>query len=386
MNIPETLLKLPEKELKKILSEENIYKAKYVIRNGSIYEVESKHKGVVFLNRGGVSSIEDFRYRYTPLSLNELDKIKKEQLSNTINNWTYEQWFKWCTKQFINSYGEEYVDWENDPYIIVHFPEITIRNSVEQSHIIRDLYLKFYIGQNGIVINGLRRGTLTDIEVRNDYVFSHVSTGNIFGWNSTFCFGYTEIADLRSRLESGRNNGRMTIFKELKFFLEALKEYFSWESLEGVPYRKIDDVIYDKKLWGDTYKQFHPSMLECVLKELESFTYVFDNSGEEYHVTLDNVSREIIGDILTEKFPESCDLYLEGRSVIKRVIQEQNYENEFIEFKGENRPFKLITVTDVNIELPKRINVSILNEVCAIIETRFNKFLIQKKVNEYNQG
>lgn len=381
MNIPETLLKLPEKELKKILAEENIYKAKFVIYDEQIYEVEKKYKKKVFFTDGSEENVDHLQCYYKPLSFEQFGKIKVKNISQLIDNWTRQQWFNWCKRQFINSYGEEYV-YDSDPCIYVHFPETTISNSMEQSHIIRDLYLKFEISKNGVFLNGLKRGTLTDAEVRNYYTFSHVNNGeNCFSWADMFCFGETQISQLRNDLRRNRK----TAFRSLPFFLEAVKEYLSWESLEGVPYRKIDDVIYDKKLWRNVHLNYSKEMLDFVIQHIESFTYTFDNNEEGYFVKIDDTSKETIANLLTERFPECCSLYLEGRSVERRSVDDECREiPDHILWKGEYRPFKLITTTDVNMQLPKRINNYALDGLCKTLEIKFNQFLKEKKLNEYS--
>lgn len=381
MNIPETLLKLPEKELKKILAEENIYKAKYVVYDGQIFEVDKKYKNRIFFKEGRDESFRDFLDYYSLLSFNAFIEMKRMKILDSINDWEYDQWFNWCVKQFIHSYGEEYVDITQKPYIIVHFPEITISNSMEQSHIIRDLYLRFCIGNASVGADGLKRGTLTDAEIRNKYTFSHVNNGgDCFWWADSFCFGDTQISKLKNIIRRGRKE----VFKNLSFFLEAIKEYLSWESLEGVPYKKIDEVIYDKNLWRNV--EYYPSerMINFVKQNLESFTYTFNNNNEGYYLQLDDNSRETIANMLTENFPEYCSLYLDGRSVERRNVDTNKYDiPQHICWKGEYRPFKLINTIDINAELPKRINNNVLESICKQLETKFNKFLKEKKLNEY---
>lgn len=387
MKIPEKLLKLSEKELKETLVD-NIFKSEYVIYDGDIVDNIERTKKLLFVD-GVRMNYNEFIKECEPLTFEKLNRFRKENVLSTINTWTTTKFFNWVHRQFVDVYGEEFVYYDTYDTIYVHFPELVVRNSVEQSHIIRDVYLRFLLDTRRVTLKGILRGTLTDIEIRNEYVFSHVNTGNIFGWNSTFCFGYTEIADLRSRLESGRNNGRLTIFKELKFFLEALKEYFSWESLEGVPYKKIDDVIYDKKQWreANTSTFDREKALNCVLNNIEEFTYTYDyNDDGNQTIKLSAEAKEKIEAILEQNFPENLLYYLEGMSVEKRNISDISYRNsEHIYFKGEYRPFTLITVENKE-ELPKKICRGMLRSVINMLEDKFTQFLINKKLNEYNNS
>lgn len=389
MQIPEELQKLSEKELKKILKN-NIFQAKYIINKeyDRIDEIEAKIGKYFYRTKDK----ERISYRniqrkdyYEPLTFDSLQRFRKENILNNINNWSYTAFKNWCVKQFNDVYGEEFVD-EQDNYVIVHFPEVEISNSMEQSHTMRDIYLKFEIYSCRVCLKQLLRATLTDVEIRNNYTFSHVNNQDeVFDWSTgSFCFGETAISNLRDEL-----NSRTKIVKNLRFFLEAIKEYLSWESLEGTPYRSINNVICDENLWINTSGEEEYDIdggVSVVINNIQDFTYTFEYSENQYYTQLSDTTTEEIANILEQKYPEQLLPSLDGKSVRKNEVSECSYENErYIWFKDNYRPFKLINTESADIELPMKINSYFLRDVCSYIEEKFNTFLKQKKLNDYTK-
>ena len=258
-----------------------------------------------------------------------------------------------------------------------------ITNSVEQSHLMRDVYLRFEIyGSGEVYLTHLNRGTVTEKEYRNNYQFSHCNTNIVREWCGNFCFGETPIKQLRYDL---KNKNKLFVFKNLKFFLESLKEYLSWESLEGVPHNKIDNVINDTNRWYSSNYEISRNDLETVyntaISKLSSFKYEFLSEA----VCLTNSSVSMLAEILTQEFPQHSTYYLNGNSVEECSIN-RNYHcpQQHIQFKGEWRPFTVIKEEETQITLPKRIYNNILNEVVKKINQEFTKFYINKKLNDYN--
>lgn len=146
-------------------------------------------------------------------------------------------------------FGEEYVDVEklspNDFNLIVLFPEINITNSKAYKHVIKDLYVKINIEINphnatnenrpsNIVLSGIR-GKLSEEEYHSNYGHSHFSGGGIEGW-SDFCLGSSDFAMIIQTM-------RFSLTPEdWSLLFLSLENYVSWESLEGGPYRKIENI------------------------------------------------------------------------------------------------------------------------------------------------
>lgn len=380
MKIPEELKRYSEKELKKLLSEKNVYNTKFLYNKeyDQIDIVERRDRINIYVENGSAYTKKYLKETHEPLEYNTYKQAKISVITDS-ENWFPETFKKWVIKQFIDCYGETFVDVQ-DEYIIIWFPEITISNSVEQSLVMRDLYLRFtlYEEDRRIYISGLKRATVTASEFRNRYKFSHC-TGDFFDWDADFCFGSTDIARLRKQSNSGE------VFSNLRFFLEALKEYLSWESLEGTPYKSIDVVINDRNLWKDARPVRYDSerAVDIVKRGLERFNYDFKHYNGEYSIKLSNETRNKIEEILIANFPEHLVYNLNGRSVIKKDVDKISYrDSKFVFFKNEWKPLTIIE--DDEIELPKTIASNILEGVINSIEKEFSQFLTNKKINELN--
>ena len=385
--IIQELSKYSQKELENILNKKNVATSKYLKskRSDDLYILLGKDADGRFrVVNSGINSYKELEYYFTPLTTKQFAEIKIKNLEKLIDNWPTERFTDFCKRQFIKCYGEEYVDCQgNDVY--VHFPEVTISNSVEQSHVMRDIYLHFIVRDNLVHLNGIKRTTYTEKEIRNNYLFSHCSSlYNPTSWTvDSFCFGATDIADLK---DSVKYNGRKAVYKDLYFFLEAIKEYLSWESLEGVPYRKIEDVIRDVAKYkpANTPEVNNwPALYEECINNIESFEYSFNEVDGEYRIKLESSSIGNIASILTDKFPQYCYLYLDGQSVEERAISPCGFVNpRQMYFKGEYIPLVILPDEETEHTLPKRIHTHILNQVVRIIENKFEEFYINKKLNE----
>lgn len=141
--------------------------------------------------------------------------------------------------------------------LIIKFPEIIIKNSRDQKHIIKDLYVRikfheprliervneqannesgYHIEFSNLICStylyGLR-GTLSSQEYRHGYLHSHLYSRHNYNleWGK-FCLGSGEINQtllLLSHIDSYTTE----LFTLLLLQLEA---YVVWESLSGVPY------------------------------------------------------------------------------------------------------------------------------------------------------
>ena len=120
----------------------------------------------------------------------------------------------------------------------LHFPIIEISNSQNLKHTIKDLYVRFQFNSIGILgdIDGTR-ATYNQAEFESLYSHSHLSSSAAKDatWGG-FCFGSESINNDIGTLQEEFHS---IIFEALLFELET---FLSWESLEGGPYRKIENI------------------------------------------------------------------------------------------------------------------------------------------------
>lgn len=152
-------------------------------------------------------------------------------------------------------------------YIIIKFPKITIKNSLNLTHEIEELFVKIHIkiltsGSLKIFpeIQGVRT-LVTKQEWDSNYSHSHLSTDNSsIGTYTVFCTGSGEINNLGMLF-----NSKPTDFDIFKMYLLHLETFTSWESLEGTPYRYIKNIAsqdsylqnYSDSMWDIHYRAFY---------------------------------------------------------------------------------------------------------------------------------
>lgn len=155
---------------------------------------------------------------------------------------------------FKEYFGEDKVDMQ-DNTILVWWPELTVSNEEGESCIIKDLYAKIHIENNGALSGGftLNRTSYSLLQWECGYCHSHVrplpiikSTTVIKQWREP-CLGQGPIRETISNLNSS--------FDELawRLFIYELDQYVRHESLEGVPYIKLRTIGTRneiKKVWN----------------------------------------------------------------------------------------------------------------------------------------
>lgn len=174
----------------------------------------------------------------------EKERIKKEKKEEEriekLKNFVYKG--EDVAKIANEIFGEERVD-NGSSYICIHFPEITITNSLGHKHLVRDLYIHINILYDEFVRNnrssidieimGIRR-TLSIREFDSGYSHSHLD-GGIDDWGH-FCMGVSPFATLVTEV------GMNPIADNWEMLLMSLENFLSWESLEGGPFIKIENI------------------------------------------------------------------------------------------------------------------------------------------------
>lgn len=131
--------------------------------------------------------------------------------------------------------------------IVIFFPKLIISNTEEEHHTMENLYGKITLrSQRGsIYIEGLHalRLSTTLEEHKGLYLYSHIPSGTIekLEWGKC-CLGESELVDTIEKYNLGND------IPFLKMLLLQLEGYFQWESIEGVPHRRMKKVGGRKEL------------------------------------------------------------------------------------------------------------------------------------------
>jgi len=384
----EYLCSLPEKELDNILSKK--YKTYYYSNlTNIICKIVYQKYNIVIMDYGNTKSVfknwSEEKENFDILTKEHINRIKKETLCNLRLKQSTQQKINFINKVIRSVMDEDTYDVYRDSdyiYIILHFPEITMTNSVEQSHIIRDVYIKMYIRTNSLTLRdiAIARSTVTENEYIKKYTFSHCSRGFSYQWNNNICFGDTTIHELKNDL-----NIKNSVI-DLPYFITLLKSYLSWESIEGTPFIRMDSIVDNTQIKAAPQNWTNSDIINAVnlvLCNTESFEYNFNETNGIACPFIDTKSIEKIENILTECSDFKRFVYpsVNRKSIIVTPLKITDNIPQYtdIYFKGCQVPFKIVKdeVADT-----KNVKMSIhnlfLSQVIEEIEIKFTKFLTDK--------
>lgn len=320
----------------------------------------------------------------------------------------------------LNSmYGENW-DFNLNPYYtdygfkgfilstIIHYPEITIRNSEEKEHNIKDLIVHFNISESGFENNeGLKVYSPMDIKGTRfsttyeewfvGYRHSHLPSNKPKRFSdclylSDFCLGDgTEIRDI---LESMYVDFQSEMFE---MFLHTINSIVEWESLEGVPYIKISSIsIGHEENRVSNYRNYELQDFYTPLRDkISNLDVDFVYSENRYKIKSNNKFHDFIHSIIVN----SLQSYWKRLLVTKVNSTYYGYSHPDIEteeqlkskFKkdGENPYFylrnrKLIfNVEPYTGELPDVSNYKVHPKFLEYVSTRLEQELYEKSVRKY---
>ena len=395
------LMTLPEKQLKQVLDKPYINKGTYVvISDNYLYKVLFRSKNQIIADNYYLElDAYNLNSQVKSLTYDKFLELKKNFVIKKMFPKSSDGVVKLLHNTVSKIYSEDRFDitFNNLYNIIIHYPEINITNSLGETHIIRDLYLrlKLFTTNNGTFnldsINIIRTTFSYDDVLDNKfYIFSHTySNSNPQYWSENLCFGITQ---LNTYIHNYKNkNISLTELQSLLFNLES---YLSWESLEGVPYVKINTFL--NRVGQRSNESFSDNTIQnyykCVIQNISSIEYKFNESEDGlYNVVLDNDTKDEIREYLTSILPDE-ELYpfnpIYNITVLtagwgeeeNNTVEKYNGKSSSVIFKGVpqtihiNRfPTDKILI-DVN-TLPKKAHNYLVEDVAKLIESNLYKFL-----------
>jgi len=267
--------------------------------------------------------------------------------------------------------------------LIIKFPKIEITNGKEARHEINDLYVKWTFNKGFTIKDNLKgiRGLLSYVEYKCGYAHSHLPSSSYTSgplWNP-FCLGSGEFAQANTEWAMKGHEFTQEAFELLLYQLDA---YVRWESLQGGPYMRIENIAI-----GDLHVYLQRSQkhkeYKIIVEALEKFPLKFDNINKRFKVEnflLEPIISEIKG--ITKIKKTSAGEYLHGdvsRSSILEWIEEGNEKGSkksILTFKGEEIFFKVIALNEDYSE-------SQLLEVAHPDLTKYVAGKLIKKTNHY---
>lgn len=141
---------------------------------------------------------------------------------------------------FIDFFGEDYVDLQEDKTIIVYFPKVRVTNEYDRYIDIYKLFVRIKLTEGKISnVFELKRAEYTEEQYLSGYCHSHVSFLNglydCANWK-TPCLG---TGPIKNTIASLILEGTEELWQ---LFCIELKKYIATESIKGVPYMKLESV------------------------------------------------------------------------------------------------------------------------------------------------
>ena len=170
-----------------------------------------------------------------------LTDLKDEVLDSVLN--------QLCSGRMIDSIGQMNF---SSGFILVHFPHVRITNEYNRFVDINHLYAKVKVLYNGSM-NGyfsLNRAEYTYLHIRNNYMHSHVSQIPLHNFTEfqSPCTGSGPINSTMARLNiDGGFDPDIW-----KLFCLELSKYVEVESIEGVPYHRLENLGISGMNAGET--------------------------------------------------------------------------------------------------------------------------------------
>jgi hypothetical protein len=131
--------------------------------------------------------------------------------------------------------------------LVIHFPEIELRNSRNSKHTIRDLWVQFACSLqpdnagHGYVMSMRPRGKRTTAslkELQTGFAHSHLPVQAALAEYHNFCLGQSSFASIVDNLKLNGSE------EDWELMLLSLTNYVSWESLEGGPHINMTSIAY----------------------------------------------------------------------------------------------------------------------------------------------
>lgn len=329
------------------------------------------------------------------------------QVVNSLNKFYKDKFDIQLPEYFQRDVNDEAVSAQTEisVTVIIKFDEINITNSLNHTALLKDMFVKFDIifNKHGECkftqpyLYGVR-STMYAYEVYTGYIHSHlgVRSRQLPTFNG-FCLGSGPISMVLIELNNYDK------FKIIKFegFLYQLKNYLSWESIEGGPYIKISQrkkkensnlPFYSNSFYNGNSSIFISLFINKYLEQFIKYTKIsFLNNKKDIAVDiLPSDEEKLIGflkPILKENNIQERYLFAikteTGYTAIDSStasFNSKSLDNKpmFI-FKNEPVKFKVIYEEEQDLQMLQKM---ILNPVFKIKMINHIKYLIKQKIED----
>lgn len=326
-----------------------------------------------------------------------------EEIQRVLDEVHPNSWDILVNKNYENPFKKE--GWKKEtPFtleFVIHYPEILITNRDNKKHLIRDLYIKLIptFSSTGLSFNNFKgkRMTASKREIVSSYQHSHLP-GREYTWDIEnedsnfnyrgFCLGESEIKQALIMLSSSFSENKF------KLFLLQLEEYLNYESIEGTPYKNIENTIGGGKVkklslsgrrdyyFSLTEKRKEPGRAKEIDFKLDkNKIVVVDNEKFEEFLKIHSSTAFYDNTFLCEK--DEIGEYYGYRNMPKTlpdylILKEEDYEEVEFVFRGETVKFKIVEEQESQ-NKPFYIN----KYIKEYVKTRIEQGIEEKRFRSY---
>lgn len=249
----------------------------------------------------------------------------------------------------------------------IYFPEITITNSNNNSHIIYDLFVYFKFNNQSLkfkedLFHGFRT-TVSENELKTNYVHSHLGSQD-----GNFCMGEGAIKYIVLDLY------RQYDVNTFEAFLLNLDNYLRWESIEGNPYRYLEKISSLNKIDIEhvvsqfiDYQEF--------LQKINNLKIVVNPSN----LTVLEPDFQNLEELLTEYYKNNIT------KIIKKDIDTGFYYEIGLTRSSDNLIIPIDKFKDKKLEF-KLIKSEDNNKLLNVIHPKYTKYVfteLRQKINRF---
>jgi len=278
----------------------------------------------------------------------------------------------------------------NHAALLIRFPEIVITNRDKRNHNIKDLFvwLSFGIdsGHNFFMSSNLygARATVNSAEYHSRYRHSHLQTGNEPNFVNFCQGGGTPTSIATAEL---RSNFTMEKFE---LFLYQLSTYVRYESLEGGPYIRMENIRgrsrSTRSVEPERDLDHYIEIVKMKNLQLPVKTAVVNGNEQFVFNDKDPVFLKELGEVTRTPYVKTANGSFEPLGSTDQTLSDSDKRSltrDLFEFRGERIQFKVVDPTDnVGQDAQKYPSPMSVAHIKKVLEEELNLYYILKESYE----
>lgn len=248
--------------------------------------------------------------------------------------------------------------------VLIYFPEIKVTNENNKSITIFDTFVKFDLLDSGLLVTGnffIGRSSYTILQYINRYIHSHV-TGNLKEFHIP-CYGTGPIKSTLLNLSINYDEDLW------KLFCVELQKYLETESLAGIPYRRLESLVWSNAVKLSSYQsaqripnQYEDTIDDFIIYFIKNYPFKLAYNNKYYTLGISKEEFSInISKAFYEYYKENINLSLYipcmiDNNIIYLYSSNSVSEDFFLEdsilctFKGREIPITIKTEKDTPVK------------------------------------